>query len=488
MYVSELTITNVRVFAETTLELVHPESGTSEAPRLRNVNLLLGGNGTGKTSILRAVALALLGDALQFSGFRPYRLIRRTREDVLPIAAVKMLVVDDALEEAMPGSLPEVGVVLERRGDQELVRADTPRAMGDALFDEHSPAFFLAGYGATRRVETSDRFDLGAQEKARGLRYRRVATLFEEHVGLTPMSLWLPRLQVESPTRFAEVVALVDRLLGGHARFTGEREDTDYLFEVGGASAPFPALSDGFRSYIGWIADLLYHMQRVCPKGQPLTALDGIVLVDEIDLHLHPEWQREIVPRISEELPRMQFILTTHSPIVTGTLEAGNIWQIGAEPGQPSTARRLQERVHGLSAEQILLGSYFNLPSTRAQSAVDELRRLSKQARCGDTEAAIDAVRMLAEGLPEAPPAVTRETSLSPQSARVIELKPRSETVRKPHRSAGKAAKMGSVKKTVKKAATKGTAKRTTTKKAPMRAAAKKTPMRAAAKKAAKRS
>jgi hypothetical protein len=498
MYIAELNIVNIRVFEETRLEFVHPETRAADAPRLRNVNLLLGDNGAGKTSVLRSVALALLGDALQFSGFRPYRLIRRIREWAPKVAFVKMSVVDDQLEHASPDSSPEVSVILERRGDQELVRATTPGSMDEALFDEHSPAFFLAGYGATRRVETSDRFDLGAQEKARGLRYRRVATLFEEHVGLTPMSLWLPRLQAEAPARFAEVAELLDRLLGGYARFTGQQEEGDYLFEIGDTLASFPALSDGFRAYIGWIADLLYHMQRVCPKEQRLTALDGIVMVDEIDLHLHPEWQREVVPRISEALPRMQFILTTHSPIVTGTLEAGNIWQIGAEPGQASTARRLQERVHGLSAEQILLGSYFNLASTRAPGAVDELLRLSKQVRTGDTEAALDTVRLLAEGLPDAPATATPEPLPTPQPAGVIELRPRtkaspstSSSTEKQHKSAKKATakkttkRVAAIAAAAKKATKRAAVKTAATKKAATRAATKRTTRRAAAKAAA---
>lgn len=157
MYILDLTIRNIRVFEETSLEFVHPETRAKDAPRLRNVNLLLGDNGAGKTSVLRAVALALIGEALQFSGFRPYRLLRQTREGTQKLAYVKMLVVDDGLDHAAPDSSPEVSVMLERRGDQELVRAMTPGAMGEALFDEHSPAFFLAGYGATRRVETSDR-------------------------------------------------------------------------------------------------------------------------------------------------------------------------------------------------------------------------------------------------------------------------------------------------------------------------------------------
>jgi hypothetical protein len=402
MYVDVLNIMNLRCFEEAEISFIHPEASAHDRVRLKNVNLLLGDNGAGKTTVLRAVALAVLGEVLRYSGFVANRLIRRTKDAPMPMASVVAWLNAEGLNDIADS---RATVILERRAKTEILfKAEAPAGMSEVLFDETSPAFFLVGYGATRRVELSDRFDLGAQEKARLLRYRRVATLFEEHVGLVPMSHWMPTLQNEDLERFDEVAAILNALLEGQARFLGEREDSDYLFEVDGNPAPFPALSDGFRAYIGWVADLLYHMVRCVPPGKPLRSLDGIVMVDEIDLHLHPDWQRTVVPALSAALPRMQFILTTHSPLVAGTLEAGNIWQIGARAGQASEARRLQERVHGLSSEQILLGSYFNLESTRAPDMVDELEVLAKRARSGEEDAALAVVQLLARGLPEAEP------------------------------------------------------------------------------------
>ena len=88
---------------------------------------------------------------------------------------------------------------------------------------------------------------------------------------------------------------------------------------------PFGTLSDGYRAYLGLVADLIYHLQMNCPHGGNLTDMTGIVLVDDIDLHLHPKWQRTVVPHLAGTFPRLQFILTTHSPLVTGTLHADNV-------------------------------------------------------------------------------------------------------------------------------------------------------------------
>ena len=76
----------------------------------------------------------------------------------------------------------------------------------------------------------------------------------------------------------------------------------------------FPNLSDGYRAFIGWVADMLFHVYYGCPPGKKLADLCGIVMVDEIDLHLHPRWQMKVISTVARAFPRMQFIFTSHSP------------------------------------------------------------------------------------------------------------------------------------------------------------------------------
>jgi hypothetical protein len=91
----------------------------------------------------------------------------------------------------------------------------------------------------------------------------------------------------------------------------------------------------------------------------------------------------------------VQFILTTHSPIVAGTLHAANIRTIQPGPAGASQILRLDERIHGLNADQILLSSYFGLRSTRAPEAVNTLRHLSRKARSGDEDAVLAFLEQL---------------------------------------------------------------------------------------------
>lgn len=203
---------------------------------------------------------------------------------------------------------------------------------------------------------------------------------------------------------FEEISQLFSDLLPVDSRFLGEMENGEYVFTHRGIPVPLGALSDGYRAYIAWISDLLYNISLVTPKESRLRDARGVVLVDEVDLHLHPEWQREVVPTVARALPNLQFVLTTHSPIVAGTLNAKNIFVLEMDGAGASTIRQLTEPIHGLNADQILVSSYFGLNTTRAPGAEDELRQLSRRAMSGDSGAALEFLKKLTTGT-EAPPA-----------------------------------------------------------------------------------
>jgi predicted ATPase len=406
MYVRRLTIEQLRCFEHAELALQYPgrEDGAAVLP---NVNLLLGNNGAGKTTVLRAVALAILSPVIQSAGFRPYRLVRRAPGKRAKFAEARAEVELHAQDLGGKGGGKGEATVVEDvatrieviRDDERVAGATDPTGHWESMFAERSPAFLLVGYGASRRVESASRFDESVRARSRLLRYERVAGLFEEGVTLTPLGAWLPRMRSENPGRHKQVVDLINELLPDECRFSAETERDDFLFELRGVPVPFAALSDGYRAYIGWITDLLYHVTMGAPSGAKLVENRGVVLVDEIDLHLHPEWQRTVVPRLSAALPNLQFVLTTHSPIVAGTLSSRSIFVMEVDENGASTVVQYEENVHGRSAEQILLSPYFNLETTRAPEMEDELASLSKRARSGDKEASLEFMRRLREGL-----------------------------------------------------------------------------------------
>jgi AAA domain, putative AbiEii toxin, Type IV TA system/AAA domain len=408
VYVRSLEIENLRCFKSASVDLRFPGRDQEATPDLPNVNLLLGNNGSGKTTVLKAVALAVLGPILPSSGFVPYNLVRRRSPDSY-ICAEQVFHRED-LETTPPKN--RIEVVVSKLKDQESIGVITDYVGGpggafgawEKLFEDNSPAFFLVGYGATRWAADTSQFEpVASQRKRRGLRYQRVAGLFEEFIGLTPISFWLPRHQAEDADRFEQVRQLLNDLLPAECRFLGEMENDEYLFSHCGIPVPLGALSDGYRAYLGWVSDLLYNISLGAPKGARLREARGVVLVDEIDLHLHPEWQREVVPTVARALPNLQFVLTTHSPIVAGTLSTQNIFVLEMDGAGASTIRQLNEPIHGLNADQILVSSYFGLNTTRAPGAEDELRQLSRRAMSGDSAAALEFLEKLTSGTEEPP-------------------------------------------------------------------------------------
>ena len=90
---------------------------------------------------------------------------------------------------------------------------------------------------------------------------------------------------------------------------------------------PFNYLSDGYRNMVAMVADIAHRASRLNPHFDSDSAkkTQGIVLIDEIDLHLHPKWQRRVVDDLQKAFPNIQFVATTHSPFIIQSLKAGEV-------------------------------------------------------------------------------------------------------------------------------------------------------------------
>ncbi len=426
MYIDRLKLQNFRTFRDAEIVFLHADQKfktlNMPVPRWPNINLCLGNNGFGKTTLLRAIALAALGPAVRSSGIFADRLIRREpvngpaattkrkAKGVASEAVLEAVFTPHAQDRAGAQKKIEARVKVVRRGDlEEFEWSHADEKRWHPIFSESSDAFFFVGYGATRRVERVERYDAASRSKSSFIRAQRVQGLFEDSHSLIPLNSWLPLLQSKNKGRYSQVVKLINRLLGeGNYTFTGELEGREYLFERAGLQIPFPALSDGYRAYLSWVGDLLYHVCATCPSGKKLVENHGIVMVDEIDLHLHPHWQMTVLPTLSEALPNLQFIVTSHSPLLVGSLEWMNIILIKPgliKPGlikrgdaQSSETLRVERAVHGLDADQVLLTDFFGLESTRAGSKSQQLKDLSLKASEGDATAARQLLAQMSQG------------------------------------------------------------------------------------------
>ncbi len=422
MYVERLNLENIRTFARSEISLIHPDMvfrlpGSDGAenrrllprPKLPNVNLLLGDNSSGKTTVLQAIALATLGPAAREAQLPLRRLVRfppghepAMKDDLQRRASIRAQLYMHR-QEKMENSRLESMQRLERRGELESIEF-AGAGIGDKIwapvFESRNAAFFCVAYGATRRVESLDSPELDLRRRGWFVRGRRVQSVFQDAFVLNTLANWLPRLGTDKPARYEEVSQLLKQMIGqGHFLFTETIADGEFCFERGGTSVPFPALSDGYRGFIGWVGELLYHLCYACPRGEHLVDLPGVVMVDEIDLLLHPKWQMNVIRTVAKALPRMQFIFTSHSPLVAGSLEWMNINLLKVNPKTNRTvAKRLKQSIHGLDADQILISDFFGLNTTRAGSKRRKLDELVRRAGLGDKQAAHDVILAMARG------------------------------------------------------------------------------------------
>lgn len=137
----------------------------------------------------------------------------------------------------------------------------------------------------------------------------------------------LAALQKNETRHVLEAVrnAIIEMIPGGkHAKWDIDWDEILIETEIQDKTQtiPFHLLSDGYRNMIGMVADIAYRMATLNPQleANVIKQTEGIVLIDEIDLHLHPKWQREVVGRLLNTFPKVQFVASSHSPFIIQSL------------------------------------------------------------------------------------------------------------------------------------------------------------------------
>ncbi len=346
--IEQIRIENLRVFDQFALEPTPREDG------LGQWLVFLGENGVGKTTLLRALVFALADDAtvttLLQQSYAPWR-----RHPAQADTFAKTFTVSR-------------GVTYHREIEQT---PEGDRVRLSNLTDVHRP--FIFAYGCRRGSALG-----GPDRSVSFMPIGAVATLFDEPAHLVHAETWLQGLALSATkdqhveTLYTSILAALQTILGVE-RIYHEHE----RFWAKGAAigeAPLSALSDGYLTTTGWVIDLIARWiermrqrdkNKVISKGF-LEEMTGIVLIDELDLHLHPKWQCEVIRRTREIFPRMTFIVTTHNPLTLLGTQPGEVYVLRRLPngGKTRIEPILEDLPKGVRADQILTGPWFGLEST----------------------------------------------------------------------------------------------------------------------------
>ena len=279
-FIEKIELRNIRAFKD--LELTPDLTSGEEGGWF----VLLGENGTGKSSLLQAVACALVGQAgLDALGMTARDLLRRgcTKGEVR-VHLTGM-------------SVPVVMTMWRRDNRIEVVPA--------------APKIMVLAYGATRLLTK------GMKHQARPR--AKVDNLFDPLSRLNTGRPWLEEASKKDFDRFARSLAELLPSPDG-ARFT--RRAGEIFVETPGVRDTLANLSSGYQAVLALALDIMSVMRT---NWADMESAEGIVLIDEIDAHLHPRWKMRIVERLRRVFPRMQFIVTSHDPLTLHGLESTEV-------------------------------------------------------------------------------------------------------------------------------------------------------------------
>ena len=163
-------------------------------------------------------------------------------------------------------------------------------------------------------------------------------------------------------------------------RFVRVDEDEDGLFpqfETRDGLVPLNVLSQGTQSLVQWLARLLIDMAEHYDYPEDLEQRSGVLIIDEIDAHLHPSWQRRIIPALTKHFPNLQIFCSTHSPLMLAGLKAGQVQLLDRDEDGKVTVSRNEQDVVAWSADEILRG-FLDVPSPTDLETARNIERLQE--------------------------------------------------------------------------------------------------------------
>lgn len=376
----------------------------------KNIAIFLGNNGCGKTTLLDVLSIMLSSFISSFPGqrnrsFSPYDVHIRENGQLSDFLSVEMELEDNSRH--IKGLQTRKGWVNPPKSNLKELKDHALSLLESISKGENVELPVLAYYGTGRGQ---------IQPPERKRNFQRSYNRWDCYLSA-----------LEPDTNFKRFFAWFDSMEDEERREKERRRDFNYKYPVleavrkaitdfigdnyeyphietrplrfvveekipeGKRELRIEQLSDGFKIITAMVADIASRMAEANPEAENPLLISGIVLIDEIDLHLHPKWQRKILRQLRNTFPNVQFIVTTHSPIVL--LGALDLAQVFTLDGQCIRSNNFNNYTT-YDISQILLSDLFDLPTARSPLWDEKIKRrdilLSKSELSGKEKEELD--------------------------------------------------------------------------------------------------
>jgi energy-coupling factor transporter ATP-binding protein EcfA2 len=399
LYISKITLKNIRGFRSLEFDLERSKG------EYAGWTVFTGSNGSGKSTLIRAIAICIAGKDVARSFFPSFR--GWTREGGAPGESSIQLgiasVSTDDSKRGRPSKAPFVAKLAFEQGDgpePSLVSRSPKKPKKAAVPDQsiwssNPKGWFACGYGPFRRVFGASP---EAQRQMSAPSTERWVTLFQEAASLREVDEWLKDLKykaLEGKDEQKKELDVLLKILGDEFLPAEIRiDDIDsgglWLRDGNDVRLSWAEMSDGYRAALALLADILRHMINAYgfddlyesdEGGQIRIKRSGVVLIDEIDAHLHPSWQRQIGFWLKSHFPKVQFLVTSHSPIILQAADQNGLFVL-PEPGSEEGPHRLSKeeylKIIASTPDTALLSDAFRLQNTRSPLAVERRARYAR--------------------------------------------------------------------------------------------------------------
>ena len=384
VYFSALELENVRCFGESQFLFLTDSKGNPV-----QWTLILGDNGVGKTTLLQCLAwmrpvrsdvkprLVSLESALSNEENSTLNSLIRIGSDVRAKLEASFSVGRTIRSQDRQQDNKDVKTGIELRskdGSLDQAKQLKPTRLKSMEFERIFPSdLVIFAYGATRRSGTL-KLEGGELSDSLASIFRSSAELYDAEDVLLNLDYRAAKSSSDRDKRrlqqIKQVLATVlpDVCHEENIHILGPEipgspsEPSGVLFTTPYGAVQLSALSLGYQTTLTWIADLALRLYERYPDSSDPLSEPGIVLIDNIELHLHPRWQRRMMEDLSKCFPAIQFVATAHSPLIVQAAEGGNVAVLREINGQVAIKMHW-ESVNAWRADQILASALFGVPS-----------------------------------------------------------------------------------------------------------------------------